>query len=59
MSLDIILLFMFKTSNFNSPNTQYLETFEFIRIDFMFFSDKGFLEIYSVFQKKDRFLLSR
>ena len=43
--------FMFKTY-FNSPNSQYLEIFGFIRIDFMCFSDKGFLEIYTVFHKK-------
>ena len=50
--LDVILLFVFKTTTFNFPNSQYLEIFGFIRIDFMCFSDKGFLELYSVFHKK-------
>ena len=50
--LDAILLFVFKTSTFNSPNSQYLEIFRFIGIDFMCFSDQGFLEINSVFHEK-------
>ena len=53
--LDVLILFLFKTSTFNSPNSQYLEIFGFILIDFMCFSDKGFLEIYSVFHKKSCF----
>ena len=48
----LILLFVFKTSICNSPNFQYLEIFEFIRIYYMCFSDKGLLEIYSVLHKK-------
>ena len=47
-----IILFVFITSTFNSPNPQYFEIFGFIRIDFMCFSDKGFLEINLVFNKK-------
>ena len=43
---------MSKTSSFNSPNSKFLEIFGFIRIDFMCFSNKGFLEIYSVFPKE-------
>ena len=54
------ILFVFKTSTFNSQNLQYVERFGLILIDFMCFSDKGFLEMYSVFQKKEgRFLLCR
>ena len=50
--LDVMFLFVLKTSRVNSPNSQYLEIFEFIRIDFIYFSDKGFLEIDSVLNKK-------
>ena len=53
--LDVILLFAIKTSTFNSPNFPYLEIFGFIRIDFMCFTDKGFLKMYSVFHKKMSF----
>ena len=53
--LDVIILFVFKTSSFNSQNSQYLDIFGFIRIDFMCFSNKGFREIYSVIHKKGRF----
>ena len=49
---DVILTFVFETSTFNYPNSQYLEIFTFIRIDFIGFSDKGLLEINSVFRKK-------
>ena len=37
------------------PKSQYLEIFGFIRIDFISFSDNGFLDIYSVFHKKISF----
>ena len=50
--MDVILLFVSKTSTFYSLNSQYLEIFGFIRIDFMFFSNKVFVEIYSVFPKQ-------
>ena len=50
--LDVILPFVFKASPINSPNSQYLEIFGFIRIDFTCFSDTGFQEINSVFHKK-------
>ena len=53
--LDVMLLFVFKTSTFNFQNSQYLEIFGFIRIDFVCFSDKGFPEIYSLFHKKISF----
>ena len=53
--LDVILLFVFKTSTFNSQNTQYLEFFLFNQIDFICVSGKGFLEINSVFHKKGSF----
>ena len=49
---DVILTFVFETSTFNYPNSKYLEIFTFIRIDFMCFSDKGLLEINSVFRQK-------
>ena len=50
--LDVLLLFVVENSTLKSEKFQYLEIFGFIRIDFMCFSDKGFLEIYSVFHKK-------
>ena len=37
--LNVILLLVSKTSTFNSPNSQYLKIFGFIRIDFMCFSN--------------------
>ena len=36
--MDVILLFVFKTSSFYSLNSQYLEIFEFVRINFMCFA---------------------
>ena len=39
--LDVILIFVFKTSTFNSSNSQYLEIFVFIRINFKYFRDNG------------------
>ena len=50
--MDVILLFVPKISTFNSRNSLYLEIFGFIRINFMCFSNKAFLEIYSVFPKQ-------
>ena len=44
--------FVSKPSTFISPNSKYLETFEFNRIDFMCFGDKGILAIYSVLHKE-------
>ena len=49
-------MFVSKTGNFNFPNSQYLEIFVFIRIDFMYFSNKGFVGIHSVFHTQ-RFVL--
>ena len=50
--MDVILLFVSKTSTFYSLNSYYFEIFGFIRIDCMCFSNKLFLEIYSVFPKQ-------
>ena len=50
--VDVILLFVSKTSTFDSVNSQYLKIFEFILVDFMYFSNVLFLEIYSVFPKE-------
>ena len=50
--LDVILLLVFKTSTFSSSDSQYLEIFGYIRIDFVCFSDNGFLKNYSAFHKK-------
>ena len=56
--VDIILLFVSKDSTFDSLNSQCLEIFGFIKIDFMCFSNLVFLKIYSVFpQKKCVFFL--
>ena len=53
--VDVILLFVSKTSSFDSLNSQYLEIFGSIQIDFMSFSNVVFLEIYSVFPKEKVF----
>ena len=50
--VDVILLFVFKTSTFDSINSQYLEIFVFIRIDVMCFTEVVFLKIYSVFPEQ-------
>ena len=52
--MDAILLFVSKTSAFDSLNYEHLEILLFIQIDFMCFSNV-FLQIYSVFPKKSAF----
>ena len=52
-----ILLFVSKTSSFDSLNSQYLKIFEFIRIDFLCFSNVVFLRNwFSIPQTKCVFL---
>ena len=55
--VDVMLLFVSKTSTFDSPNSQYLEIFGFIRIAVMCFLNVVFLEIYSEFPKEKRVFL--
>ena len=50
--LNVILFFVSKKSTFDSPDFQYLEIFGLIRIDFMTFTNNGFVGIYSVFHKQ-------
>ena len=54
---DVMLLFTSNADTFDSPNSQYLEIFGFIRIDFMYFSNNGFVGIHSVFHKQQFFSL--
>ena len=42
---DVILLFVFQTSNFDSPNSLYLKIFGFIQYDFRCFGDKDSFSI--------------
>ena len=50
--MDVLLLFVSKTTTFDSLNSKHLEIFGFISIDFMCFSSVVFLEINFVFPKE-------